>query len=164
VDDPPGSGTSLATAARALTRAGVSGTRVVFLLSLFGSGEQLPGVLREWAAVIQPWDDWSVHRRLTVQPVSRALASLAGPGTEVCDVQPQGTPEPAGDRGHLRGQFAVRFLDRRSGTQARRRRQAGLPLLGPFLLLALLFESEISELIFRISRRFRLVAVIFRRD
>jgi len=133
VDDPPGSGTSLAKAARALARAGVPDSRIVFLLSLFGSREQLPGVLHDWAAVSQPWDDWSVHRRLTAQPVSQALASLVGPGVEVREVQPLGTPRPAGDRGHLRGRFAVRLLDRQSGTEIHRQimvEGAGLGYLG----------------------------------
>ena len=79
MDDPPVSGTALATAARAVVRGGVPHSRIVFLLSLFGSSEQPPEVLRDWSAVVQPWADWSVHRRLAAQPVRQALASLVDP-------------------------------------------------------------------------------------
>jgi hydroxymethylpyrimidine pyrophosphatase-like HAD family hydrolase len=117
VDDPPGSGTSLATAARALRRAGVPGSRIVFLLSLFGSREELPGALRGWPAVVQPWADWAVHRRLAAQPVRDALAGLVGPDAGVREVRPLGAPYVAGERGHLRARFAVRLSDRHTGEQ-----------------------------------------------
>ena len=71
-DDPPGAGTSLATTARAIAEAGVPGSRIVFLISLFGSAEQLPTVLRDWAAVVQPWADWSIHGRLASEPVRQS--------------------------------------------------------------------------------------------
>jgi len=119
VDDPPGSGTSLATAARTLRRAGVPSSQIVFLLSLFGSREELPEVLRGWPAVVQPWADWTVHRRLAAQPVRDTLAGLVGPGVEVLEVRPLGAPYIAGERGHLRARFAVRLSDRRTGGQTR---------------------------------------------
>jgi hydroxymethylpyrimidine pyrophosphatase-like HAD family hydrolase len=132
-DDPPGSGTSLATAARAICSAGVPEDRVVFLLSVFGSGEELPGPLRGWPAVVQPWADWSVHGRLAPGPVAGALAGLLGPDTEVSEVQPLGSPGPAGGRGHARQRFAVRLLDRQSGESVRKQivvEGAGLGYLG----------------------------------
>lgn len=116
VDDPPGSGTSLASAARALVQAGVAGSRIVFLLSLFGPREDLPAVLREWSAVIQPWADWSVHRRLGADPVRQALARLVGSDLEVREARPLGAPVAA-ERGHLRARFAVRLSDRRTGEE-----------------------------------------------
>ena len=133
VDDPPGSGTSLASAARALVRAGVAGSRIVFLLSLFGPSEDLPEVLREWSAVVQPWADWTVHRRLAAEPVRQALAGLAGPGLEVRDGTPAGRVRAAAERGHLRARFAVRLSDRRTGREVTRDilvEGAGLGYLG----------------------------------
>ena len=133
VDDPPVSGTALATAARAVARGGVPHSRIVFLLSLFGSSEQLPEVLRDWSAVVQPWRDWSVHRRLAAQPVRQALASLVDPDLEVCEARPFGAPRPAGERGHLRARFAVRLSDRRTGAQIHRHivvEGAGIGYLG----------------------------------
>jgi hypothetical protein len=114
-DDPPGSGTSLATAARAVAATGVPDTAIVFLLSLFGSGDELPEVLRRWQAVVQPWADWSVHGRLAAQPVAARLAALMPPGIEVREVRPLGPPWRAQDRGHARARFTVTLLDRQSG-------------------------------------------------
>ena len=132
-DDPPGAGTSLATTARAIAGAGVPGSRIVFLISLFGSAEQLPTVLRDWAAVVQPWADWSIHSRLASRPVRQALVGLAGPDMEVREVRPLGTPFPASERGHLRARFTVRMADSGTGEETRRNlvvEGAGLGYLG----------------------------------
>jgi hydroxymethylpyrimidine pyrophosphatase-like HAD family hydrolase len=133
VDDPPGAGNALATAARALTRAGVPGSRIVLLLSLFGGRDELPEVLQNWATVVQPQDDWCVHRRLAVQPVRDALVGLLSPEMEVREAEPLGAPYTAGERGHLRARFAVRLADRRTGEEAHRTilvEGAGLGYLG----------------------------------
>ncbi len=132
-DDPPASGTSLAAAARAVAAAGVPGGRIVLLLSLVGTASELPAALRRWPAVVQPWGEWSVHRRLAPAAVRAALASLAGPGTGIGEVQPLGPPGPAGDRGHVRARYRVTFADRRTGARASRQvvaEGAGLGYLG----------------------------------
>jgi hydroxymethylpyrimidine pyrophosphatase-like HAD family hydrolase len=132
-DDPPGAGTALARTARAVTEAGVPGSRIVFLISSFGTAEQLPAVLRDWAAVVQPWADWSIHGRLACEPVRQALSGLVGPEMEVREVRSLGTPCAAGERGHLRGRFSVRLADRGTGEETRRDlvvEGAGLGYLG----------------------------------
>jgi hydroxymethylpyrimidine pyrophosphatase-like HAD family hydrolase len=114
-DDPPGTGTSLATTAQAVSAAGLPDQAIIFLLSMFGSGEELPGRLRHWPAVIQPGANWSVHDRLAVQPVARALTTLVSPGMQVCEVRSLGPPPgPALHRGHARVRFAVRLQNRQS--------------------------------------------------
>ena len=133
VDDPPASGTSLAAAARALARAGVAPSSIVLLLSSFGTRDDLPEVLRPWAAVIQPWADWSVHRRLEARRVRDALTRLIGPGTEVRDLRPAHPPYMAGERGHLRARFTARLYDRRTATEISREivaEGAGLGYIG----------------------------------
>jgi hypothetical protein len=132
VDDPPGTGTALASAARALVRAGVPGSRIAFVLSLFGPAGDLPWRLREWPAVVQPWDEWSIHRRLGAEPVRQALAGLV-PDLEVREARPVGRPSAAGERGHLRARFDVRLADRRTGAEITRQvlvEGAGLGYLG----------------------------------
>jgi hydroxymethylpyrimidine pyrophosphatase-like HAD family hydrolase len=132
-DDPPGAGTALARTARAVAEAGVPGSRIVFLISSFGTDEELPAVLREWPAVVQPWADWSIHGRLASGPVRQALSGLVGPEMEVREVTTLGTPSPAGERGHLRARFAVRLADRDTGEEMRRDlvvEGAGLGYLG----------------------------------
>jgi hypothetical protein len=129
-DDPPASGTSLATTARAVAAAGVPDARIVFLLSLFSDAGELPARLSRWAAVLQPRSEWSVRGRLAAQQVKLALAGLAGPDLEVAAVDPLGPPgqagppglrDPVGLRGHARELFAVQMLDHRTGEVTRRR-------------------------------------------
>ena len=132
-DDPPGAGTALARTARAIAEVGVPGSRIVFLISSFGSADQLPTVLRDWTAVVQPWADWSIHGRLACEPVRQTLAGLVGPDMEVREVRPLGTPCPAGERGHLRARFTVRLADRGTGEEMSRDlvvEGAGLGYLG----------------------------------
>jgi hypothetical protein len=132
-DDPPGTGTSLAAAARAAARAGFPDSAIILVFSSFGSGDDVPGRLSRWPAVVQPWSEWSVHGRLGAGPVRRALAELTGAGTEIGEVRPLGPPPQAGDRGHVRARFAVRMTDRRTGQAAERAilaEGAGLGYLG----------------------------------
>lgn len=132
-DDPPASGTSLASTAKAIAAAGLPDERIVFLLSLFTDAGELPARLSRWPAVLQPRSEWSIRRRLTVPPVRQALAALAGPDIEVGSVKPLGLPAPAQPRGHARELFAVQLLDTRTGEVTRRQivaEGAGLGYLG----------------------------------
>ena len=115
-DDPPGTGTSLAASARAVAAAGVLDSQIAFLLSLFGA-QEIPEVLRTWSVVVQPWDEWSIHSRLEPQPVRHALASFAGPDTQIREVTPAGKPYAASERAHLRARFIVESMDRRTGEE-----------------------------------------------
>ena len=119
-DDPPASGTSLVTTAEAIAAAGVPDERIVFLLSLFTDTSELPTRLARWPAVLQPYSEWSIRRRLTAPPVQQALAALAGPDIEVGAVKPLGPPAAIGQRGHARELFAVQLLDTRTGEVARK--------------------------------------------
>jgi hydroxymethylpyrimidine pyrophosphatase-like HAD family hydrolase len=133
VDDPPGTGTSLAAAAEAAGAAGVPWQAIVFLLSLFGPAGDLPARLHRWQAVVQPWPDWSVQARLGTQRVTGTLATLLPPGVEVSAAEPLGLPWPAQDRGHARARFSVALLDRRTGESGQRQimvEGAGLGFLG----------------------------------
>src|SRR5207245_4153546 len=76
-DDPPASGDSLARALVDLRRAGVPAARVVLLLQLFGAADALPPSLRGQAAVLLPWDEWAVHRRLIPAAVRSTLAEIS---------------------------------------------------------------------------------------
>ena len=114
-DDPPASGSSLATTAQTVSAVGVPDSRIVFLLSLFNDDDELPPTLSRWSAVVQPWREWSIHRRSSAAPVSRALAEMADPGIEVAEVQPLKLPYTRGERSHVRALFAVRLLDRHTG-------------------------------------------------
>ena len=119
-DDPPASGTSLATTAKAIAAVGVPDERIVFLVSLFTDTGELPARLSRWPAVLQPRSEWSIRRRLTALPVQQALAALVSQGIEVGSVKPLGPPAAAELRGHARELFAVQLLDTRTGEVTRR--------------------------------------------
>jgi hydroxymethylpyrimidine pyrophosphatase-like HAD family hydrolase len=116
-DDPPGTGTSLAASARAVSAAGVPDSQIAFLLSVFGSAQEVPEVLRTWSVVVQPWDEWSIHSRLESQPVRHALAGFAGPDTQIREVTSAGKPYAASERAHLRARFTVDLMNRRTGEE-----------------------------------------------
>ena len=133
IDDPPGSGTSLATTAREISRAGVPASSIVFMLSVFGSVDDVPAALSPWQIVLQPWDDWSIHARLAAGSVRDALAAMVGPAIEVSQVEELPSLLETGQRGHLRKWFAVRLDDRQTGESTRRQilvEGAGLGYLG----------------------------------
>jgi hypothetical protein len=113
-DDPPGTGTSLAAAARAVARVGFGDEAIVLVFSSFGSGDEVLDRLARWPAVVQPWDAWSVHRRLAAPQVAQALAGLTD-GVEAGGVRPLGPPAQGGERGHVRARFAVRLTGRGTG-------------------------------------------------
>jgi hydroxymethylpyrimidine pyrophosphatase-like HAD family hydrolase len=113
-DDPPGAGTAMAAAARAVARAGFGDSAIVLVFSSFGDAGH-PAALARWPAVVQPWEQWSVHRRLSPPSARQALAGLVGPDTEITEVRPLGPPAQGGDRAHVRARFAVRMTDRRTG-------------------------------------------------
>jgi hypothetical protein len=117
-DDPPGTGTSMAAAARAAGRAGFPDPAVVLLFSSFGDAGEVPRKLRRWPSVVQPWRRWSIHRRLAPGPVTRALGRLAGPDVEVAEVRPSRRAVPAAERGHIRARFEVRLTRRGTGETA----------------------------------------------
>jgi hypothetical protein len=120
VDDPPGTGTAIAKAARAVSAAGVPDSAIILLLSLFSSSDEPPDMLRRWQTVLQPWADWSVHGRLAAGPVAGALAALLPPGIAVSEVRPLDPPWLPRDRGHTRARFTVRLLDSQNGESVRR--------------------------------------------
>ncbi len=116
-DDPPGTGTSLAASARAVSAAGVPDSQISFLLSVFGSAQEVPEVLRTWSVVVQPWDEWSIHSRLESQPVRHALADFVGPDMQIREVALAAKPFAASERAHLRARFTVELMDRRTGEE-----------------------------------------------
>ncbi len=105
-DDPPGSGSSLAATARAVERVGVPSGAIVIVVSSFPDTEWPLPALSRWACVIQPWSEWSVHRRLAEPAVATALGTMLD--DEVDDVR-RADPSPVdARRGHVRAQFEVR--------------------------------------------------------
>ncbi len=139
IDDPPGSGASMAAAAVAVADAGMPHSAVVLLVSLFDGETTLPDTLRRWRAVLQPWQQWSVHRRLGAAAVRRTLTELLGPNWELAGLRPEPLPPTRHPRGHARARFSVRLVERRTGRAERRDllvEGAGLGYLGRHAMAA----------------------------
>jgi len=75
-DDPPLSGTALARLIHELEEHGASDDSIVLALALFGSVESIPTPLRDYQAVLLPWTEWAIHRRLEVASVEADLSEL----------------------------------------------------------------------------------------
>lgn len=116
-DDPPTTGGSLAKAASALERAGVPARAIVLLLQLFGSSETLPSALREYESVLLPWEEWTIHARLTPAAVQATLADFLGPASVVRGVERLPLPPRAWERSHVHARYQVQLANRESGRQ-----------------------------------------------
>ncbi|MGH7750958.1 MAG: hypothetical protein ACREQ5_40255, partial [Candidatus Dormibacteria bacterium] len=76
VDDPPVTGTKIASAADALEAVGFPRSAVVLLLGLFYHEEHLPARLRQRQVVTLPWPDWSLHDRLGGDGLVKSLTTM----------------------------------------------------------------------------------------
>ncbi|MGZ4357627.1 MAG: hypothetical protein ACXVRU_12555 [Gaiellaceae bacterium] len=81
-DDPPLSGTALVRVIQELKEHGASDDSIVLALALFGSVESMPKPLRDYQAILLPWPEWAIHRRLEAGSVKADLAEML-PGIDV---------------------------------------------------------------------------------
>jgi hydroxymethylpyrimidine pyrophosphatase-like HAD family hydrolase len=125
IDDPPRSWGSLTRAARDLIGLGFDSRRVTLLLATFASSAQAPPALRGHPAVVLPFTDWAIRRRLKPDAVREALGGLLGEQVEVIAVRPLCGPPEGNTRGHA---SAVYDLELRAGgeTSLRRVRARGV--------------------------------------
>lgn len=120
VDDPPVTGTALATAARLLESAGATPETIVPLIQLCPGGGGLPAALGRYPSVVLPPDAWAIAERFSVEAVQRDLSALVGPGTSVLRAERAPLPSPPGARGHRRALYRVTLRDDQAGTRTER--------------------------------------------
>lgn len=113
-DDPPDSGNSLSKAAGALEQVGFSSQSIVLLLQLFGRRDSLPPVLQRYPAVLLPWEEWTVHQKLTPAAVRSALAGLLNPAAVPGEIERLPLPFISSAREHARALYRVQLIDRES--------------------------------------------------
>jgi hypothetical protein len=101
-DDPPASGGSLAKAAQDLERVGVPSRSIILLLQLFGSRDALPPRLQRYAAVLLPWEEWTIHEHLAPGAVQSTLADLLAPASTVRAIERLPLPPRTVARGQAR--------------------------------------------------------------
>ena len=106
IDDPPGSGGTIAATARRLEMHGLDTSSIVLLLQLFGEANAVPEKLRSYFAVVLPFTDWHVHRLLQPEAVSRTMTDLLPDSSTVTSVVAlTGAAEP--QRGHVHATFEI---------------------------------------------------------
>jgi len=79
-DDPPTSGTTLATAAASLERNGIERSSLVLLLQLFDSPKwwTWPVRLAGYQQVLLPYSRWEIHKQLSDSSIRFSLSKLLG--------------------------------------------------------------------------------------
>jgi hydroxymethylpyrimidine pyrophosphatase-like HAD family hydrolase len=107
VDDPPGTGRSLATSAEMLCRLAVPPSSVIMLMPTFGSAAAPPPLLAGHDVVVLPQREWAISSQLTPERVRAALENMLGAELEPGDVEQLALPERDGHRGHQRALFRV---------------------------------------------------------
>ncbi|MGZ0145912.1 HAD family hydrolase [Kribbella sp. WER1] len=100
IDDPPVSGTALATAAKTIA---ATNNQITMLLAL--AGDEPPPALRPWPGIYLPWTDWTVHTRLTEAAVSAQLSTLLGHPVQA---HPLPNPTQPTHRGRIRARYEIR--------------------------------------------------------
>jgi hydroxymethylpyrimidine pyrophosphatase-like HAD family hydrolase len=106
VDDPPGSGGTIAATARRLEMQGVDRDSIVLLLQLFGEADAVPEKLRDRPAVVLPFSGWHVHRLLAPESVRQSMNELLRGRSTVTSVKMlTGPAEP--QREHVQATFEM---------------------------------------------------------
>lgn len=115
-DDPPVTGGSLAKAARNLEQVGVPQRSIILLLQLFGPRDSMPPRLERYSAVLLPWEEWTIHKKLAPSAVQSALEKLSNPTIMVHRIERLSLPPRKSARSHIhalfRAQLSERDLDR----------------------------------------------------
>lgn len=138
IDDPPATGTALATTLKAIAATGVPRDATALALPLFTDEAGLPAQLTSHAGVFLPWPEWSVHDRLAEESVRGTLSELLDADWSVdrCVRRPD-VVATTGARDHVRGRYTAQ-LRRRSTAEVEQRELvvegAGLGYLGEHAL------------------------------
>lgn len=105
IDDAPASGESLAAAAAAVERLGLSPQRIVLAWQALSDDGRVPDALRCYASEILRWGEWSVHGRLEPEAVERTLREMQ-PGLTFEAIE-RLTFEGPPDRGHIGARYRL---------------------------------------------------------
>lgn len=76
VDDPPKSGSVVASVARECVDRGISVESIVLMLQLFGETDSFPDALRRYPSVLLPRSQWEIEERLSAASVGDVLTRL----------------------------------------------------------------------------------------
>lgn len=115
-DDPPATGSSLATAAAQLERVGIRREMVVLVLALEDERGTVPPPLLRYDSVLLARADWAIEGHLKPDAVRRALAELLEGELELQRLESLPLDRAERRRGHRRALFRVHGYDLVDGT------------------------------------------------
>jgi hydroxymethylpyrimidine pyrophosphatase-like HAD family hydrolase len=113
VDDPPTTGGSLRSAARALARQRLRGDNIVLLVALSAGMNAPPDAIQGERCVVLPWHEWSIQDRLGPESVRDAMAELYGERWHIAATERVGF-EASEPRRHASARYRVKVIDRQS--------------------------------------------------
>jgi hydroxymethylpyrimidine pyrophosphatase-like HAD family hydrolase len=116
-DDPPGTGSAIASAVAQLSGLGVAPERIVLALALFPGVERLPDQLSGLRAVLLPYEKWTINERIAPEAVRAAATELLG--EDVSDAEQLSQRLPGNGRGHVRAAYALAVRDERTQSTER---------------------------------------------
>lgn len=148
-DDPPTTGSALATSVRCLERVAPPEAKVVLALAVANEDGALPTDLDEFERVTLAWRSWAIHGELSEGAIARDLAVHLGPGTKVIDVTARDA-DPTPRREHVERRYVARLRSARGSVRELEieARGVGLGYLGDDArLIARLLGDFLPELI-----------------
>lgn len=132
-DDPPDSGRALKKSIRDLERAGVPENFIILLLQLFGDCNTLPPALQKFPVVLLPWQNWTIHKKLSPAAVQLTLQEMLEPDFRVKEIKQLTGIEQDVPRSHVQRQYQATLINCKDGKQTERLIQvkgAGLGYFG----------------------------------
>jgi hydroxymethylpyrimidine pyrophosphatase-like HAD family hydrolase len=118
-DDPPGTGSAIASAVAQLSGLGVAPKRIVLALALFPGVERLPDSLSGVRAALLPYEKWTIHERMAPEAVRAAATELLGEDVVVSHAEQLSQRLPRNGRGHVKAAYALTVRDERTQSTER---------------------------------------------
>jgi hydroxymethylpyrimidine pyrophosphatase-like HAD family hydrolase/hypoxanthine phosphoribosyltransferase len=117
IDDPPGTGSTLARVAKEVQALGFQPEQTCLTLALFDQ-QCLPSQLRHLPAVILEWRDWDIHRRLGSEAVLSMLEQSLGYQSTITALRPLEIPRRSSVRAHARVGYSASLTTTPGGDPA----------------------------------------------
>jgi len=115
IDDPPGTGASVARVGEQLGALGYAPGSVVLVLATLQDGS-IPSRLAPFKSVVLEWPDWDIHRRLAPEAIRGLVEPTLTAGTEIDALEPFVLASAGFHRSHA--QLGVRLATSTAGVSS----------------------------------------------
>jgi hydroxymethylpyrimidine pyrophosphatase-like HAD family hydrolase len=107
-DDPPSSGNTLIKAIKMFRNMSIPEQNIILLLQLFGTCDSIPESIRQYQAIVLPWDQWAVHQKLAPEHIRGILARI-DPKYKIDRIVRLNLNEQHWERGHVHALYKIRW-------------------------------------------------------